>query len=211
MDATRSPICSGITAPSGGGAHRSRTVPGRGRLRHRPDRQHHHGGEPRLQRPAPAPDQEILTTEQDYYVTHEASRLGVEADRREGPKISLYEQIEGITADQIVDRIAQAVTPATRVLALTWVHSSTGLKLPLRGSRTRWRQINAERDGPARVLLCVDGVHGFGSRTWSCPTSAATSSWRAATSGCSGRAGRASSPGRSGAGSAVLPDHPELH
>ena len=31
-----------------------------------------------------APDQEILTTEQDYYVTHEAIRLGGEANRARG-------------------------------------------------------------------------------------------------------------------------------
>src|ERR1043165_2644339 len=78
------------------------------------------------------PDQEILTTEQDYYVTHEAIRLAAKRTGARVRKISLYEQIEGVTADQIVDRIVQGVTPTTRVVALTWVHSSTGLKLPLR-------------------------------------------------------------------------------
>ncbi len=38
-------------------------------------------------------------------------------------------------------------------MALTWVHSSTGVKLPL-------RQIADAL--PERVLLCVDGVHGLG-------------------------------------------------
>ena len=79
-----------------------------------------------------APEQEILTTEQDYYVTHEAIRLAAKRTGARVRKISLYEQIGDVTADQIVDRIVQAVTPATRVVALTWVHSSTGLKLPLR-------------------------------------------------------------------------------
>src|SRR4051794_15682392 len=74
------------------------------------------------------PEQEILSTEQDYYVTHESIRL---AGKRTGAKvrrISLYDRIEGITEEQIVDRISKAITPATRVVALTWVHSSTGLK-----------------------------------------------------------------------------------
>ena len=109
-----------------------------------------------------APEQEILTTEQDYYVTHESVRL---AGRRTGARvrrISLFETIAGITEGQIVERIGQAVTPATRVLALTWVHSSTGLKLPLRAIAGALAQLNAGRDEADRVLLCVDGVHGFG-------------------------------------------------
>ena len=109
-----------------------------------------------------APEQEILTTEQDYYVTHEAIRLAAKRTGARVRKISLYEQIGDVTADQIVDRIVQAVTPATRVVALTWVHSSTGLKLPLRQIADALERINAERDEPARVLLCVDGAHGFG-------------------------------------------------
>src|SRR5215218_1021730 len=105
-----------------------------------------------------APDQEILTTEQDYYVTHEAIRLAAKRTGARVRKISLYEQIEGVTADQIVNQIVHAVTPATRVVALTWVHSSTGLKLPLRQIADALERINAERDEPARVLLCVNGA-----------------------------------------------------
>ena len=108
------------------------------------------------------PDQEILTTEQDYYVTHEATRLAAKRTGAKVRKISLYDRIEGITEDQIATRIARAVTPATRVVALTWVHSSTGLKLPLRRIADALHEINADRDEPDRVLLCVDGVHGFG-------------------------------------------------
>jgi selenocysteine lyase/cysteine desulfurase len=108
------------------------------------------------------PDHEILTTEQDYYVTHEALRLASKRTGAKVRKISLYKHINGISEDQIVDRIAQAITPATRVLALTWVHSSTGLKLPLRRIADALNRINVDRDESNRVLLCVDGVHGFG-------------------------------------------------
>ena len=48
------------------------------------------------------------------------------------------------------------------------------------------------------MLLCVDGVHGFGVETERWPTSAATSSSPAATSGCSARAGPGSSGERAG-------------
>jgi isopenicillin-N epimerase len=47
-------------------------------------------------------------------------------------------------------------------LALTWVHSSTGLKLPLERISEALHGVNAERDQSQKVLMCVDGVHGFG-------------------------------------------------
>jgi isopenicillin-N epimerase len=108
------------------------------------------------------PDQEILSTEQDYYVTHEAIRLAAKRTGAKVRKISLYERIEEVADDQIVHRIVEAITPATRVVALTWVHSSTGLKLPLRQIADALDAINADREEAGRVLLCVDGVHGFG-------------------------------------------------
>jgi isopenicillin-N epimerase len=109
-----------------------------------------------------SPDHEILTTEQDYYVTHEATRLAAKRTGAKVRKISLYEQIEGISEEQIVETLARALTPATRVVALTWVHSSTGLKLPLRRIADALNEVNATRDDATRVLFCVDGVHGFG-------------------------------------------------
>ena len=108
------------------------------------------------------PEQEILTTEQDFYVTHESIRLTARRTGARVRRISLFEDIGGITEGQIVERIAQAVTPATRVVALTWVHSSTGLKLPLRAIAEALALINTGRDEADRVLLCVDSVHGFG-------------------------------------------------
>ena len=48
------------------------------------------------------------------------------------------------------------------MLAVTWVHSSTGVKLPLRAIADALRPLNASRPPAERVLLCVDGVHGLG-------------------------------------------------
>ena len=45
---------------------------------------------------------------------------------------------------------------------MTWVHSSTGLKLPLRRIADVVANVNQQREPSERVLLCVDGVHGFG-------------------------------------------------
>jgi selenocysteine lyase/cysteine desulfurase len=48
------------------------------------------------------------------------------------------------------------------VVAVTWVHSSTGLKLPIARIAEALAAVNAEREQADRALLCVDGVHGLG-------------------------------------------------
>jgi selenocysteine lyase/cysteine desulfurase len=94
------------------------------------------------------PQDEVLTTEHDFYATHEALRLSGARVRR----ARLYDDSRQATVDEIVTRLRRAVTARTRLVALTWVHSSTGVKLPLR---------EITRALPDRVLVCVDGVHGL--------------------------------------------------
>lgn len=106
--------------------------------------------------------QEALTTVHDYYVTHESLRLAAQKGGGSVRKISLYDQAATATAEQIVGRIIGNIRPETRVLALTWVHSSTGMKLPIREIAAALAPINAMRNERDRVLFCVDGVHGFG-------------------------------------------------
>jgi selenocysteine lyase/cysteine desulfurase len=107
-------------------------------------------------------DHEILTTQHDFYSTHESLRYAAERSGASFRMIPLYRRLESVSADEIVDSVAQAIRPNTRVLAVTWVHSSTGLKLPIRRIADALAQANANRDPGETSLLCVDGVHGFG-------------------------------------------------
>ena len=102
---------------------------------------------------------EILTTDEDYFVTHEAVRTAAARSGASVRQIPLYADSARASADQIVDRIVREIRPATRVLALTWVHSSTGMKLPIGAIAAEVRRRVPDRD---RLYLCVDGVHGFG-------------------------------------------------
>lgn len=106
--------------------------------------------------------QEVLTSVHDYYVTHESLRLSAMRNGFSVRKITLHDGAETASTLDIVSRITRAITPATRVLALTWVHSSTGLKLPIRAIADALRPINATRQPADQVIFCVDGVHGFG-------------------------------------------------
>ena len=67
-----------------------------------------------------------------------------------------------MSADEIVETLVGAIGAHTRVVALTWVHSSTGLNLPIGRIAEALRVINADRGEEERVLLCADAVHGLG-------------------------------------------------
>lgn len=108
------------------------------------------------------PGDEVLTTDQDYYVTHEAVRQAAERNRAGSRQIPLYDDIADVSEEQLVERIRGELRPNTRVIALTWVHSSTGLKLPLRQFGEMIGEVNAERPDADRAFLCIDGVHGLG-------------------------------------------------
>jgi selenocysteine lyase/cysteine desulfurase len=62
----------------------------------------------------------------------------------------------------MTDAIAKAIAPATRVVAITWVHSGTGVKTPVRAIADAIAAANTKRSAEQRIILCVDGVHGFG-------------------------------------------------
>lgn len=106
--------------------------------------------------------QEILTTTHDHYVHHEAIRLAAERAGATVKKISLFDDFTAISEEEIVGRIKKAVGPETRAVGLTWVHSGSGLKVPVRRVAEAIKEINRGRDEADRVLLIVDGVHGFG-------------------------------------------------
>jgi len=108
------------------------------------------------------PGDEVITSEHDFYATHESLRLRSERDGVVVRRVRLYAEPQASSADEIVAAVAGALGPRTRCLALTWVHSSTGVKLPLREIAEAVAAANRGRREEHRILLCVDGVHGFG-------------------------------------------------
>jgi isopenicillin-N epimerase len=107
-------------------------------------------------------NQEILTTVHDHYSHHESIRLAGERAGATVKRITLFDTFDSISADSIVERIRQAITDKTRAVGVTWVHSSSGLKLPIRKIADAIREVNRNRDDSDRALLIVDGVHGLG-------------------------------------------------
>jgi selenocysteine lyase/cysteine desulfurase len=105
---------------------------------------------------------EVLTTTHDHYSTHESLRLATLRSGATLRKVALYERPAQATAEGMARAIEQAIAPATRIVAITWVHSGTGVKTPVRAIAEAVARANAGRAPDQRILLCVDGVHGFG-------------------------------------------------
>jgi isopenicillin-N epimerase len=109
------------------------------------------------------PGQEILTTLHEF-----KSALDIMDWRtaREGiavRKLMLIPDPPDLDDQTVLAMLQREIRPHTRVLALTWVYSNTGVKLPI-PAIAKWLRddVNASRKDENKVLLCVDGVHGFG-------------------------------------------------
>lgn len=105
---------------------------------------------------------EILTTAHDHYATHESLRLSCLRSGAVVKKVALYEKGADAGEAAMADAIGKGITRATRVVAITWVHSCTGVKTPIKAIAEVVARANEGRAESDRVLLAVDGVHGFG-------------------------------------------------
>jgi isopenicillin-N epimerase len=115
----------------------------------------YHGLEPR-------PGEELLTSTHDHRATHESLEFSARRGGASVRQVRLYQRPRSASVDEIVGNLAAALRPSTRVVALTWVHSSTGVKLPVSGIADVIRDANARRDPAEHIVFCLDGVHGFG-------------------------------------------------
>lgn len=99
---------------------------------------------------------EVLTTLHDHYSHHESIRLATARAGATMRKIAFFASSADAGVDEIVGNLKAAIRPATRVVGITWVHSSTGIRLPIREIAAMLRGL------PDPPLLVVDGVHGLG-------------------------------------------------
>jgi selenocysteine lyase/cysteine desulfurase len=110
------------------------------------------------------PGDEILCTTHDHYVHHEAIRLAAEKSGASWRREVLYANSVTASVDEVVGNLKRAIGPKTRVVGITWVHSSSGVKLPVRALTQVVADANAGRDAKDRILVVLDAVHGFGNQ-----------------------------------------------
>jgi selenocysteine lyase/cysteine desulfurase len=108
------------------------------------------------------PGDEIVQTIHDHYSTDLSLKL--RADRTDATvrRIALYDEPSSASIDDIVSRLKRGINKKTKVVAVTWVHSMSGVKLPIREMADLIASINQKRSNADQIIFCVDGVHGFG-------------------------------------------------
>jgi len=109
-------------------------------------------------------NQEILTTEHDHYSHHESIRFAAARSGCSVRYVALYDRPAEARAQEMVDRLSREMTSRTRAVGVTWVHSSTGVKVPIDAIAGVVARANRGRAPGDRCLLIVDGVHGFGNQ-----------------------------------------------
>ena len=117
------------------------------------------------------PGDEVLTTTHDHYATYESLRLAGARVKR----VTLYDDPAKATADEMLSRLEQAITPKTKVVALTWVHSSTGVRIPIEqldvaaDARRRRRPRPGRDRRPARSVTSSSPARTSGSADRAAP------------------------------------------
>jgi isopenicillin-N epimerase len=107
-------------------------------------------------------DQEMLSARFDYHVTHQSIEFQAARSGASHRRVPLYRDIQRATREEIIEALLSEVRPNTRLVTATWVHSATGLLMPIRPIADRIAELNERRRDDDRVLFFVDGVHGLG-------------------------------------------------
>lgn len=108
------------------------------------------------------PNDEILQTEHDHYAMDLSLQLRAERTGAVVRRVSLYDNPALVSVDEVLTKLKAAITSATKVVAVTWVHSMNGVKLPIRAIADMLAEQNKQREDADQLLFLVDGVHGFG-------------------------------------------------
>jgi selenocysteine lyase/cysteine desulfurase len=103
---------------------------------------------------------EILTTVHDHYATEKSLEFAAAKNNATIRRITLYEDSAKTNVDEIVTALTNAITSKTKLVAVTWVHSCSGVKLPIKAMTDAVKAVS-EKQG-RRIYFAVDGVHGTG-------------------------------------------------
>jgi selenocysteine lyase/cysteine desulfurase len=110
------------------------------------------------------PGDEILCTTHDHYVHHESIRLAAEKAGATWRRVPLYANPAAASVEEMVKHLRLGIGLYTRVVGLTWVHSSSGVKIPVRALTQAVAEVNRDRGRDEQILVVLDAVHGFGNQ-----------------------------------------------
>jgi len=105
---------------------------------------------------------EILTTDSEHYSLEKLCESSAKKYNLTIKKINISNILHNISKKQIVKNIVDNINDKTCLIAISWVNSKYGIKFPLKEISKELKKINFSREENKKILLCVDGVHGFG-------------------------------------------------
>src|SRR5262249_20983272 len=91
------------------------------------------------------PGLEVLSTTDNHIVTTMSCQYRAHKSGAKFRQVPLYDDPAKASTPAIVEALTRAVRPETRVVAVTWVHSGTGVKLPIRAMADALARANAGR------------------------------------------------------------------
>lgn len=105
---------------------------------------------------------EVLTSTTEHFSHREAIRL---LSKRTGAKtieVSFHDGGKPLAQDALVEALKKNIRPNTKILAGTWIHSESGLKIPAAAIGKLVSEVNKNRTPERRLLYILDGVHAMG-------------------------------------------------
>lgn len=108
------------------------------------------------------PGEEILTDTRDHIVTAISAGFAAARSGATVRQAALYADPARVSTGEVVENVRRNLRDSTRLLAMTWVHSGTGVKMPVAEIAEAVRVHNRGKSPEERTLFALDGVHGFG-------------------------------------------------
>lgn len=109
-----------------------------------------------------SPGDEVLAASHQHYATEETLRVAAEHHSATVRRFELFANSSTASVGEMVENLRRAIHPQTKALALTWVDSLTGLRIPSRELANVIAEENSQRSPENQIIYCLDGVHGFG-------------------------------------------------
>lgn len=105
---------------------------------------------------------EIISSDHDHYSLDKAVYFLSKKNKIRLKKIKLYEKSRWATCEEILENIHAAINKNTRIVCLTWVHSCSGIRLPIAKIGRLIEHINGFRTYENKIITVVDAVHAIG-------------------------------------------------
>ncbi|APJ04618.1 aminotransferase class V-fold PLP-dependent enzyme [Silvanigrella aquatica] len=104
---------------------------------------------------------EIITTNSEHYSLEKLCENTALNKELKIKKVNLINENNKFKKNTFIENIIKEINNKTSIIAISWVNSRYGIKLPLKEISIEIEKINYSRDENNKILLCVDGVHGF--------------------------------------------------